>query len=607
MLELPILGAEVRVSSRRSSTYASRAAYGFSLLGLFWIFQQSHEQWSAGALLPNNELARFAAAAFEWLGVGQALIVMALVPAMVAGSVAEERSRQTLDSLLASAFSSAAIILDKLAAKMFQMGVFLAVGMPIVCLLGLLGGIDPRSIVYAYSGTASTAFFLTAISLLVSVHARRPRAAVLLVYLIEAVWLLGPWIVDFAMLAGARRWVGSLALLNDWILPATPLSLVTTTTLSGWNGQGPIAWSLERLRMTPPGALIPGWTGPAALTVALERMIAWQLVVGTLSLCWASRRLRPVSRRMADVPRRRAVPDWLRGRPRARPPCGDDPIFWKERYSRDGGVAQVALGFGLLAVGLLTLVRHDAFKDKYRRALNELFEYGYAGRVHHYDFFARELFLDELVRYSVLFYVAGLLVVAVRSATSVTSEREAGTWDGVLNTPLEPAEIVREKVLGALTRQRAILSLVLAPWLFGLALGALHPIGLLLAIAGLAVFLFFASALGTLFSIRSKTSGRALVRTLGVLLVLNLVPVLVAGYLTRSPEFAGLFGSTAVVLYYLPISNNLMDKIVAAPANGARLLGVYSALIAAYAAIGWVLCRAAIRKFDSAVDRPSAP
>ena len=67
-----------------------------------------------GRPLSKKELAEFAAAAFEWLAVGQALIALALVPALVAGTVAEERSRRTLPGLLASRLSSAAIILDKL-------------------------------------------------------------------------------------------------------------------------------------------------------------------------------------------------------------------------------------------------------------------------------------------------------------------------------------------------------------------------------------------------------------------------------------------------------------------------------------------------------------
>ncbi len=52
------------------------------------------------------ELDEFAAAAFEWLAVGQALIVLALVPAIVAGTIAEERSRQTLKRLFASRLSA---------------------------------------------------------------------------------------------------------------------------------------------------------------------------------------------------------------------------------------------------------------------------------------------------------------------------------------------------------------------------------------------------------------------------------------------------------------------------------------------------------------------
>ncbi len=556
-------------------------------------------------MLPNNELAKFAAAAFEWLAVCQALIVMAIVPAMVAGSVAEERSRQILPGLLATRLSGAAIIFDKLLAKMLQIGVFLAVGLPIACLLGLFGGIDPRSIVYAYSGTISTALFLAGLSLLVSVYARGPRAAIMIVYLIETFWLFGPWIVDVAMTMRmrARLWVGPLATVNAWVLPITPLSLVTPGTLSGWNGRGPVAWLLETLRVIAPGSLTPGWTGPTALTVAWSRMILWQLAVTSVFVLWASWRIRPVARQLADAPRRRAGPTWLRGRSRARPRCGNDPMLWKECTSRDRIPAAFGLVFGILAFGLWTLFTHDRFLRLYRGALDELLAYGYAARPHRGEFISRDGFLQALIVYSVLFYVATSLGVAVAAATGVTLEREAGTWDGLLSTPLEPREIIRAKVLGAVIRQRTLLSLVLAPWLFGLALGALHPIGLLLAIAGLAVFLCFASALGTLFSLRSKTSGRAVVRTLAVLLLLNLGTVVVATTLMGSRDRAMFFGSTPMLLDALPISNHFMQAIVNRPDKAALYLGCLSANVLAYAALAWLLYRTAARRFDLVAGR----
>jgi len=125
------------MSARRWPTYAPRAAYGALLLGFLAIFQRNHEGWLVGRPLSSRELAEFAAAAFEWLAVGQAVIVLALVPALVAGAVAEERSRRTLPGLLASRLSSVAIILDKLTARMLHVGVILAVGLPIACLLAL--------------------------------------------------------------------------------------------------------------------------------------------------------------------------------------------------------------------------------------------------------------------------------------------------------------------------------------------------------------------------------------------------------------------------------------------------------------------------------------
>jgi hypothetical protein len=186
----------------------------------------------AGRLLSRREWAESAAAAFEWLAVGHALIVLVLVPALVAGTVAEERSRRTLAGLLASRLSSAAIILDELAARMLHVGVILAVGLPITFLLGLLGGVDPRSVVYAYGGTFSTAFFLAALSspghqAIMAESVSRPWRGILrlsvrwliVLVLVIGVWL--GWIVRSARIqreavAAIMRDGGSVWRSNDW-------------------------------------------------------------------------------------------------------------------------------------------------------------------------------------------------------------------------------------------------------------------------------------------------------------------------------------------------------------------------------------------------------
>ena len=605
MIDFPMFNAEARKSARRWPTFQARAVYGVLLLAFFWIFQLNHEGWLAGRPLSRRELAEFAVAAFEWLAVGQGLIVLALVPALVAGTVAEERSRRSLPGLLASRLSSAAIILDKLAARMLHVGVILAVGLPITFLLGLLGGVDPRSVVYAYGGTFSTAFFLAALSLLVSVYARGPTGAVLLVYLIEVVWLVVPWLADFAMVTGAWPRFGALESVNDWILPSTPLSLFAPATSSAWSGQGPISWLLGRVRLIPAVNFVAGGGGPGALAVPLGEMVGLQIAYGAMFLVCAAWRLRPVARRLADGPRRRAVR--ARTRARSRPACGDDPMLWKERYSQDVGAVRVILWMGMLVVGIFVVRSHQAFIHNYRLALDELLIYGYGtgGRVVTAAI-TRAGFMDSLATYSVVLYVVALVAVAVESATGVTSEREARTWDGLLGTPLEPAEVVRAKVIGALVRRRGLLLLVLIPWLVGLAVGALHPVGLLLAVAGLAAFLWFASALGILFSLRSKSSRQALARTIGVLLVLNLVTLLPGVLWLGSIEIGILFGNTAVLLHFLPISTYHMDTIVLYRTWRQLLLmpGLLLVSVSGYAALAWMLSRAATRGFDAAADRP---
>ena len=80
--------------------------------------------------------------------------------------------------------------------------------------------------------------------------------------------------------------------------------------------------------------------------------------------------------------------------------------------------------------------------------------------------------------------------------------------------------------------------------------------------------------------------------------MMNLGTAIVGVSLTGSSEIAALFGNTVFLLYHLPISTHLMQVIVAQSDKGAMLLGLLSAYISAYAALAWILCRAASRGLD---------
>ena len=75
-------------------------------------------------------------------------------------------------------------------------------------------------------------------------------------------------------------------------------------------------------------------------------------------------------------------------------------------------------------------------------------------------------------------------------------ERERGTWLGLIATPLSGWEILRAKMLGPVLSRLGGALTPIALWTVGLMAGAVHPLGFLAAVTGLAVFAWFGSALG---------------------------------------------------------------------------------------------------------------
>src|SRR5262249_20894603 len=134
------------------------------------------------------------------------------------------------------------IVLGKLAARSLNILVVLALGLPIVVMLSLFGGVDPNGVLLFFAASASTAFFLAAVSILVSTHARKPRDAILTVYIIELLWLFARSLIDWLFPRFGGGWAGVHALLKpvlDWVGASGPLYVMNS--LSRIGGGGPVA------------------------------------------------------------------------------------------------------------------------------------------------------------------------------------------------------------------------------------------------------------------------------------------------------------------------------------------------------------------------------
>lgn len=588
----PVLTFELITTARRGRYYAARVAYGLVLLFTFWTEYHYLVQWQRG-FVSIKEMSLFAESAFIAFATGQGLMLLALIPAMVAGVVADEHQRKTLHYLLASQLTSAEIVLGKLGARLIHAAVFVLMGLPVVCLIGMYGGLDPWKVLYVYAGTFSIALFLAGMSMLVSVAARRPRDAILMAYGLEAAWLL--LVPIFANLARFFAWP-----IASWLVPLTNVAMATHPA---------VAWGRlsSQARMQVRNSNLPtGWMAGMAAEVhqAFLWMTGLQALLGCVFLILAVALLRPL-RGGARGRRRRG---WLaRRREReavARPGCGDDPMIWKERYAgRGGGLAWLTSLPVVLVLG--TLLGCYLF-DAAWPAFGELIFARQSDS-------ARFALNAELRLAGALLFSLWLVAVSSAAAVGVTSEREEDTWTSLTATLLTGPEIVRAKMFGAAWGARRMGVALLAVWGVGLLSGAVHPLGFLAALAGLGIYTWFATALGLWMSLKVRNSTRAMIGTILLMVVLNVgyMPLL-RPLIGASPPALVFVGTSPFVEFVTLFSYRDVRALWSGQPfleggnirHGPQTLAMVIASFALYALGALALTRAAVGAFDTAVGRP---
>ncbi len=539
----PVLRYELITTSRRGRYYLARVVYGLFLLVVLWAqFQTWELNHPGGGRI--EEVHRFAETTFIRFAEAQLVTLLCLLPALVAGVIADDHQRKTLHYLLASRLSSAEIILGKLAHGLVHVGTFVALGLPVVCLLGLYGGLNPENVLYVYLSTLTTVLAVAGLSVLISVLARRPRDAVLATYALGAIWLLAPPAIDpiAGYCDGSLSWVGPV---NSAMMLTNPIVVLGELTRARW--QGLPGWYLR--------TSFSSFSGPSPFPVLLYVMAGIQAAVGLLFVMLAIAGLRPL--RGTSWPGARPRTGWwtrlsagarrisrvhavaplahnqILAAPSRRPPCGDAPMLWKERYATMGGGLRwlgsryVVLFFSVL-LGCFLL-------DVASPALDQLV------RGHPRDQTRTEMTI-ALRGASTALAVLAMLTVAAASAVSLTGEREQDTWVSLATTLLTPGEVIRAKQFGAVWSARRVGLALLVVWSFGILLGAIHPIGVLATAALVLILAWLIAALGVFVSGWARNSTRSLAWTFIALLIgLGNVPGTLWTSLVSYPEVRALW------------------------------------------------------------------
>jgi hypothetical protein len=180
-----------------------------------------------------------------------------------------------------------------------------------------------------------------------------------------------------------------------------------------------------------------------------------------------------------------------------RPPCGDDPVAWKERYTRMGGGLKW-LGSRPVALFFIVLLGCYLFDVAFPVFRGFTLDWW---RVHTWQQINSALRSSSAVLAALV-----MLPVSAAAAASITSEREQDTWTSLATTLLTPREVIRGKQRGAVWSARWLGIGLFSMLGAGLLLGAFHPIGLFAALTVLAASVWLTSAIGVLVSSLARNS-----------------------------------------------------------------------------------------------------
>jgi hypothetical protein len=210
--------------------------------------------------------------------------------------------------------------------------------------------------------------------------------------------------------------------------------------------------------------------------------------------------------------------------------------------------------------------------------------------------------------FTAVLYILGGLLLAASAATGVTIEREKDTWTGLTSTPLESSEIIKAKILGAFWRVRGLLVALIFVWLVGLFCGAVYPLGFLAALAVASTALTFIAVLGTYFSLRSKSSARAIAATIVTLVIVSGGSLMCCDPLSDVP--LGILAAAGCPPLIVPCALLPLPEMVRllqfsfCPPSPALIILTGFLCLALYGSLALVLYYLCLNRFELEVDRP---
>jgi ABC-type transport system involved in multi-copper enzyme maturation permease subunit len=188
----PILQRVVQSGGKRKRDLFVRCGY-LALLILVVIFSIIGSGLGGGSL---GELAKVSAKIFQQMSYLQLGLVALLAPVFTAGAITQEKDSQTYDILLATPLSNGQIVLGSLLSRLFFVIALLISGIPIFSITQIFGGVAIRSIVLSFAIAAATAFVTASIAMAIATFKVGTRRTIFSFYMLVMIYLVGGFLLD---------------------------------------------------------------------------------------------------------------------------------------------------------------------------------------------------------------------------------------------------------------------------------------------------------------------------------------------------------------------------------------------------------------------------
>jgi ABC-type transport system involved in multi-copper enzyme maturation permease subunit len=366
--------------------------------------------FQAGATTSFRSLAANGAQAFEIVAYLQVGLICVLAPVFMAGALSQEGDSRTWEILLTTPLSSLQIVLGTLLGRLFFVLALLAASLPLFAITQYFGGVPGRSVLLSYAVAGAAAILVGAVAVTLAVYRIAGRRTVFVFYVSVVTYVAVTAVADRLI---PTPWNGVTA-----VTPLNPF-LALTALLS------PTDYP------TPDVVLLQGM-GPLARLWFGSPVLAW--VIGALGLSLALIVASTFAARSVGV--RSSVP-WYRRMfglgargSRTRPPrhVGENPVAWRESTARAATLAKMLARWGFIALGLAWAIG--------------LIAATHGGGV------SLETFRLVLLATVWTEIVVISLIAVNMSATAISREREDGTLDLLLTTPITPNQYLGGKLLG---------------------------------------------------------------------------------------------------------------------------------------------------------------